>query len=266
MDAVKNNYQKVAAIVLFSVTIAGLIVYRYYFSRQLEDEKHHEKHAEHSEQRLAFESDLRPSLESDTKIKSTLEEATSTFQYEIRLTDEKSIQQPKKLQMATEDRKGTDEIDVEFSPTKSPSDDSIQILKTGSSEAHRKGQSTVNSAASPPLKKESVANVYYCNCDQILDSPSIIEGELSENIPVKLIPTRVMPIRFDRFSPVNLTGYGGTEDMSENSIIGPNYPSNHRLIVPFLPSLHMLAYASKHIELINELVENYPYYERNYDD
>uniref|UniRef100_A0A0M3I7Y9 Uncharacterized protein n=1 Tax=Ascaris lumbricoides TaxID=6252 RepID=A0A0M3I7Y9_ASCLU len=93
-----------------------------------------------------------------------------------------------------------------------------------------------------------------------------MDGELNEKIRVKLIPTQIMPIHFDRFSPVNLTEYEGTGDMSENSIIGPNYPKNHRLIVPFLPSLHMLAYASKHIELLNQLIENYPYYERNYDD
>lgn len=53
------------------------------------------------------------------------------------------------------------------------------------------------------------ANVYYCNCDQILDSSSIMDGELNEKIRVKLIPTQIMPIHFDRFSPVNLTEYEG---------------------------------------------------------
>lgn len=38
---------------------------------------------------------------------------------------------------------------------------------------------------------------------------------------------------------------------------------NHRIIVPFLPILHGITYAAKHAQLLNELVENYEYFESN---
>ncbi|VDM41723.1 unnamed protein product [Toxocara canis] len=57
--------------------------------------------------------------------------------------------------------------------------------------------------------------------------------------------------------------FKGTSDMSAKCLKPVQRQANHRIIVPFLPVLHGITYASKHAQLLTELVENYEYFESN---
>lgn len=54
---------------------------------------------------------------------------------------------------------------------------------------------------------------------------------------------------------------GASDEMSKNSMHMILKPRNHHIIVPFLPILHAITYASKHSQLLQELLQNYEYFE-----
>uniref|UniRef100_A0A0R3RVD9 Uncharacterized protein n=1 Tax=Elaeophora elaphi TaxID=1147741 RepID=A0A0R3RVD9_9BILA len=106
----------------------------------------------------------------------------------------------------------------------------------------------------------------YCYCGQNETISPSAATELNENCKVELLPTIVKPVSFDAYSPEDLTQLEGSSDeMSENSMQMIVKPTNHRIIVPFLPILHAITYASKHGQLLQELLQNYEYYESQFN-
>ncbi|MCP9264597.1 hypothetical protein DINM_022710 [Dirofilaria immitis] len=102
----------------------------------------------------------------------------------------------------------------------------------------------------------------YCYCGQDMAISSYATGELNEKCKVELLPTIVKPVSFDPYSPEDLTQVEGSSDeMSKNSMQINSIPKNHHIIVPFLPILHAITYASKHAQLLQELLQNYEYFE-----
>uniref|UniRef100_A0A1I8EW12 Uncharacterized protein n=1 Tax=Wuchereria bancrofti TaxID=6293 RepID=A0A1I8EW12_WUCBA len=105
----------------------------------------------------------------------------------------------------------------------------------------------------------------YCYCGQDVAIYSDAAGELNENYKVKLLPTIVKPVSFDPYSPEDLTQVeGASEEMSKNSTQMYLKPMNHHIIIPFLPILHAITYASKHGQLLEELLQNYDYFESQF--
>ncbi|VDK74239.1 unnamed protein product [Litomosoides sigmodontis] len=105
----------------------------------------------------------------------------------------------------------------------------------------------------------------YCYCGQNVTVSSNATGELNESCKVQLLPTIVKPVSFDPYSPEDFTqAEGASDEMSKNSMQMTATPKNHRIIVPFLPILHAITYASKHAELLQELLQNYEYYESQF--
>ncbi|OZC08596.1 hypothetical protein X798_04399 [Onchocerca flexuosa] len=102
----------------------------------------------------------------------------------------------------------------------------------------------------------------YCYCGQDMAISSHASEELNEKCKVELLPTIVKPVSFDPYSPEDLTQVEGSSDeMSKNSMQINPIPKNHHIIVPFLPILHAITYASKHAQLLQELLQNYEYFE-----
>lgn len=62
----------------------------------------------------------------------------------------------------------------------------------------------------------------------------------------------------------NLNIAGASDEMSKNSMQINVKLNNHRIIVPFLPILHAITYASKHGQLLQELLQNYEYFESQF--
>ncbi|VDM46874.1 unnamed protein product [Toxocara canis] len=190
----------------------------------------------------------------------------------------------RRRQKAVDDKKSGDEIDVEFSPARSPAkgterrpgDNDLRIPTDGSLGVCRKVEAQVDKASSPPLSEESTVNTYYCDCGQTLSASSVTGGELSENTKLEIMQTQITPICFDHYTPVNLLEEQGNQistadkicnrSFSDNSLTAVEGASNHRIIQPFLPILNAITYASKHAELLSHLLENYQFYERNYDN
>ncbi|KAL3985784.1 hypothetical protein ACH3XW_40055 [Acanthocheilonema viteae] len=102
----------------------------------------------------------------------------------------------------------------------------------------------------------------YCYCGQDVTISPSTTGELNENCKVELLPTIVKPVSFDLYSPEDLTQVEGVSDeMSKNSMQMNAKLKNHPIIVPFLPILHAITYATEHGQLLQELLKNYEYFE-----
>ncbi|VDN18424.1 unnamed protein product [Gongylonema pulchrum] len=54
---------------------------------------------------------------------------------------------------------------------------------------------------------------------------------------------------------------GSSDELSHNSTKMDALPENHYIIIPFLPILHAITYASKHVQLLQELMQNYEFFE-----
>uniref|UniRef100_A0A2K6WBT3 Uncharacterized protein n=1 Tax=Onchocerca volvulus TaxID=6282 RepID=A0A2K6WBT3_ONCVO len=113
-----------------------------------------------------------------------------------------------------------------------------------------------------PSSTEVIPINSYCYCGQDMAISSQTAEELNEKCKVELLPTIVKPVSFDPYSPEDFTQVEGSSDeMSKNSMQINLIPKNHQVIVPFLPILHAITYASKHAQLLQELLQNYEYFE-----
>ncbi|KHN73123.1 hypothetical protein Tcan_09995 [Toxocara canis] len=271
MDNVKNKYEKVVAFILLSTAIASFIAYRYFFSRGVQNEKRRKKCDEELQKGSRSLNEVVATVSTQMQ---TSESSASISQPESRLSAVELPQIVRRRQKAVDDKKSGDEIDVEFSPARSPAkgterrpgDNDLRIPMDGSLGVCRKVEAQVDKASSPPLSEESTVNTYYCDCGQTLSASSVTGGELSENTKLEIMQTQITPICFDHYTPVNLLEEQGTGDLSDNSLTAVEGASNHRIIQPFLPILNAITYASKHAELLSHLLENYQFYERNYDN
>ncbi|VDK79534.1 unnamed protein product, partial [Onchocerca ochengi] len=113
-----------------------------------------------------------------------------------------------------------------------------------------------------PSSTEVIPIDSYCYCGQDMAISSQAAEELNEKCKVELLPTIVKPVSFDPYSPEDFTQVEGSSDeMSKNSMQINLIPKNHQVIVPFLPIPHAITYASKHAQLLQELLQNYEYFE-----
>ncbi|EFO25284.1 hypothetical protein LOAG_03199 [Loa loa] len=120
-------------------------------------------------------------------------------------------------------------------------------------------------AEETPSPKEVIPIDSYCYCGQDVAISPDAAGELNENCKVELLPTIVKPVSFDPYSPEDLTQVeGASDEMSKNSMKMSLKPRNHHIIIPFLPILHAITYASKHGQLLQELLQNYEYFESQF--
>ncbi|KHN86643.1 hypothetical protein Tcan_09782 [Toxocara canis] len=153
--------------------------------------------------------------------------------------------------------------------TKQESDLSTAKLATSVEKVSQKKDEKSPSLISPsymnrPSPKVPPMSDTFCYCGaQSTISTTTFEGDLNDKVKVELLPTTVKPIVFDPYNPVDLTHRPGTSDMSAKCLKPVQRQANHRIIVPFLPVLHGITYASKHAQLLTELVENYEYFESN---
>ncbi|KAK6108767.1 hypothetical protein QQG55_33315 [Brugia pahangi] len=146
-----------------------------------------------------------------------------------------------------------------------PSEKSEELRDDKTKSVESVSATKLHIAEETPSPTEVIPIDSYCYCGQDVAIYSDAAGELNENCKVKLLPTIVKPVSFDPYSPEDLTQVeGASEEMSKNSTQMYLKPMNHHIIIPFLPILHAITYASKHGQLLEELLQNYDYFESQF--